>query len=350
MTSPTPLDSLDAFFRFALANWEGLVLLVAAFVAVLLAAVQSWRLARLRRQLANRHWLADRTLSVAITSSRAARRTHGGLRMTSGGPERTGRARGPNAALRAVEQNPADAQPPQQFRMVKIYIDHSNFYQYWKQLMAAAPKGPGGAMAPIDWAKLPEALLVALRRIPEFANQEFVYCGAHVYGSYYDNRYYDLLLDVLSGKLKAVLPLNKKPEQIEGWRADNRIIERDLVDDLPQKFGFFVFPFRRRTPQQLKSAHYSASGVPLAQEKGVDVRLCTDLMADAVFDVFDIALVISNDADFIPAVEFVQSELGKAVVHVGFRQFASALRDTCRANIVLNDSQNVAQTMRRAAE
>jgi uncharacterized LabA/DUF88 family protein len=48
------------------------------------------------------------------------------------------------------------------------------------------------------------------------------------------------------------------------------------------------------------------------QQKEVDVALATELVTCALRDVFDVAIVVSGDRDFVPAVERVRSE-GKRV-------------------------------------
>ena len=47
-------------------------------------------------------------------------------------------------------------------------------------------------------------------------------------------------------------------------------------------------------------------------EKGVDVQLAVDMVKFAVGNTYDVAIIISRDGDFAPAVEFVKS-LGKHV-------------------------------------
>jgi uncharacterized LabA/DUF88 family protein len=67
----------------------------------------------------------------------------------------------------------------------------------------------------------------------------------------------------------------------------------------------------------------------------LDTHIATDLIGDATFDVYDIALLVSEDSDFVPAVDFVQEMRNKAVVHVGFGGYPSDLRNKCRHRIDL---------------
>ena len=50
-------------------------------------------------------------------------------------------------------------------------------------------------------------------------------------------------------------------------------------------------------------------------EKGVDTALATDLIQGALDNLFDAAVLMSADADFVPAVELVQNRTGKRVIH-----------------------------------
>lgn len=53
------------------------------------------------------------------------------------------------------------------------------------------------------------------------------------------------------------------------------------------------------------------------REKGIDVKLATDLIVGAVDDQYDVALIVSSDTDLIPAIDWVRNR-GKKVEYVGF--------------------------------
>lgn len=67
------------------------------------------------------------------------------------------------------------------------------------------------------------------------------------------------------------------------------------------------------------------------EEKGVDTRLSVQMLDLAVNNAYDVAAIISHDADMIPAVEFVQSR-GKRVIHFGFSPTGFELRKSCTHN------------------
>jgi uncharacterized LabA/DUF88 family protein len=75
----------------------------------------------------------------------------------------------------------------------------------------------------------------------------------------------------------------------------------------------------------------------LKAEKGVDVKLAVDLVVNAYKDNYDVAILVSNDADFIPAIEEVKA-LNKEVYYVGFPNMKSYhLNKVCSKTIKVND-------------
>lgn len=53
-------------------------------------------------------------------------------------------------------------------------------------------------------------------------------------------------------------------------------------------------------------------------EKGVDVSLTINLLLDALRDRYDVALILSSDADFCPAIRYIIKELNKEVIYCRF--------------------------------
>jgi uncharacterized LabA/DUF88 family protein len=106
---------------------------------------------------------------------------------------------------------------------------------------------------------------------------------------------------------------------------------------IQQELGYTMVPIFRRTPRedQLLSCNFTAGGIPIAPEKMLDTHIATDLIGDATFDVYDIALIVSEDSDFVPSVDFVQEMRNKHVVHVGFGGYANELRSKCHHRIDL---------------
>jgi len=53
------------------------------------------------------------------------------------------------------------------------------------------------------------------------------------------------------------------------------------------------------------------------REKGVDVKLATDLLVGAFDDWYDTAIIVSSDTDLTPAIEYLKFKK-KRIEHVGF--------------------------------
>lgn len=251
--------------------------------------------------------------------------------------------------------------------LVKIYVDGSNLQENWDHIQSR-----NGLLEPpgVDWDALPRFIMDEMTRRPALAGRQIVYAGAHVYGSYFPPQYYDLLQKLEVGAIRSIpipymefrrgrvraditrqLPAGHPDRdaeierqvtarmlaELEEWRRQNDAQIDLLTRGLPNRFGYRSFPFERRIRRDLKKARYNSSGLPQAEEKGLDVHCCTDLMADAAFDMFDVAVIVTNDSDFVPAITFVRAELGKMVIQLGPRGMSEAVRAACSGHIELDD-------------
>ena len=71
---------------------------------------------------------------------------------------------------------------------------------------------------------------------------------------------------------------------------------------------------------------------------GDDIYLATDLIGGAYESLYDIAIIVSGDADFIPAIKLVQKN-GKKVINAFFPKSSSyLLRNCCDGSINLKKS------------
>lgn len=73
-------------------------------------------------------------------------------------------------------------------------------------------------------------------------------------------------------------------------------------------------------------------------EKGVDTALVTDMIQLAWEDSYDVAVLVTSDRDFIPAVEFLNSK-GRKTVHAGFPPKGFDLARRCWASIDLKSAK-----------
>jgi|GEM_PF-1740049 len=85
-------------------------------------------------------------------------------------------------------------------------------------------------------------------------------------------------------------------------------------------------------------------------QKEVDVALAARLMAGAVDDSYDTAVIISGDRDFIPAIEYVRA-LGKRIEIMSYeRSLAVQMRRVADRVTILDDAFIVSITSEDAAE
>ena len=54
------------------------------------------------------------------------------------------------------------------------------------------------------------------------------------------------------------------------------------------------------------------------REKGIDVKMATDLIVGALDDQYDVAIVVSSDADLVPAIDWVRYRKSKKIEYIGF--------------------------------
>jgi hypothetical protein len=73
-----------------------------------------------------------------------------------------------------------------------------------------------------------------------------------------------------------------------------------------------------------------------ARKEGVDTGLMTDLLVQAANDTYDVALLLTDDADYISTVTAVQGRFAKKVIHVGFGGPGSRLRRSSWAHLAMD--------------
>ena len=70
--------------------------------------------------------------------------------------------------------------------------------------------------------------------------------------------------------------------------------------------------------------------------KGDDIHLASDFVGSAYENLYDTAIIVSGDEDFVPAIKRVQGR-GKKVINVYFHSSSSiTLRKVCDSSICLN--------------
>lgn len=192
---------------------------------------------------------------------------------------------------------------------VKLHIDFWNLQLSWNSYFGVRS---GHAPVRLGWRNLPAILVSELPTILG-AGTPFVHKGTRVYASV-------------------------NPEK--GGRDEP--LKKFLFGTLGQFTGYQVM---------VRDRHSKTDGCPHCHkeikrtiEKGVDTSIVSDLFDGAINDAYDVAVLISNDLDFVPPVQMIQDRLQKQVVHVGFKSGGHHLRTACWGHLLLDDA--LAQKLR----
>lgn len=70
--------------------------------------------------------------------------------------------------------------------------------------------------------------------------------------------------------------------------------------------------------EELRKKGVTEISIQTKREKGIDVKMATDIIVGAVDDKYDTAIVISSDSDLIPALDWVRMRKKKKVEYIGF--------------------------------
>ncbi len=76
------------------------------------------------------------------------------------------------------------------------------------------------------------------------------------------------------------------------------------------------------------------------EERGVDLRMATDMIKLAWVDNYDVAVLVSSDADFVPVAEFLETR-GIKVIHGAFPPKGHHLSSCCWGRIDLHKLREV---------
>lgn len=95
------------------------------------------------------------------------------------------------------------------------------------------------------------------------------------------------------------------------------------------KYGTRAGAFIRRKDNQKPEIHWG-------EEKGVDAEIVCQMLMGAFQNHYDVAILMSDDSDYLPAVTRVQDFFGKKVIHAGF--MAHRLRERCYGHIPLEEA------------
>lgn len=95
-----------------------------------------------------------------------------------------------------------------------------------------------------------------------------------------------------------------------GWEVKTSKLRRRIEE--------LVIDSRVLECQQLRKAGIEKIHTERMREKGIDVKIATDLLVGAFDNKYDTAIVVSSDADLVPAIDWVRKRKKKRVEYIGF--------------------------------
>lgn len=189
----------------------------------------------------------------------------------------------------------------------RIFIDFWNFQLSWNERASNGDK--------CDWTQLPMSAITTTSHL-------LAKVGQTVPLELEETLLYASVDPLSDGNLKRWLTtfLDRQPS----WRVHIR-------ERRPQPRQFYCRHCRSTTERCPACGERYIT----RPEKGVDAAIVTDLLSLAWQNAFDVAVLLSSDADFVPAVERVQ-ERGLKVVNGGWSRRGHELKAACWASFELD--------------
>lgn len=184
---------------------------------------------------------------------------------------------------------------------VRVFIDYWNFANNWNSFTGHFPDKN------MDWAALPRAILEALHDIPQLSNTNKDLRGVKVYAS----------------SLPMAISNDLGFDEEERLKEDLRLSDW-LEHELDQLTAYTV-DITQRSDRPLRCDVCKTENSHFV-EQGVDTKIAIDLVSLASSDLYDIAVLITDDGDLVPSTQCVQDTLDKQVVHIGFKDLKTEVR------------------------
>lgn len=103
---------------------------------------------------------------------------------------------------------------------------------------------------------------------------------------------------------------------------------------IDRRFGYIVNYGTRKVKTNAKTGKQE-----LGEEKGVDSEIICQMLMGAFLNHYDVCILLSDDADYIPAVRRVQEFFGRRVIQAGFD--GEKLRESAYAHIPFENGMNL---------
>jgi uncharacterized LabA/DUF88 family protein len=195
---------------------------------------------------------------------------------------------------------------------VRVFIDFWNFQLLWNDHTQKRL---------LDWPKLPKVLVTEAMRLAGLT--DYQYDGTRVYAS----------VDMTT----------KEGGSLKNW----------LKSFLDRQAGINTYIRERRPrpkPVHCKSCDSIITDCPKCNqpffrsgEKGVDAAIVTDMLSLAWANAYTVGVLVTSDADYVPAVENLQAK-GFKIVNATWRNVGHELAQCCWVSLELD--QLVAQLVR----
>ena len=194
---------------------------------------------------------------------------------------------------------------------VRLFVDFWNFQLNWNDYHAS--KG-ASAPVPIPWKDVLSSVLIT----EASKGQSAKFAGIHVYAS--------------------VDPFNPKDKRLNSW-----------LHHVLASFTGYSIDVKERKPRRPIRCQNENCKEPIATcpackgrlrgtvEKGVDAAIITDLLSMAFDDNYDLGVLVSGDADYAPAVGYIQKKTDKQIMQAFFKAHGDQLRNACWDHLFFDD-------------
>lgn len=190
---------------------------------------------------------------------------------------------------------------------VKIFIDFWNLQLSWNEYHKKI--GATGTVI-IPWERtLPQALLKKI-------GSDVEYAGTHVYAS--------------------INPRSQKDRRLHSFLQSMDLFPGYKVIVKERKPAKSIRCSEEGCRKEISRCPHCGKELIRTVEKGVDTSIAIELFHYALDNVYEKAILISNDADFVPAIEYIQRR-GNQIIHAGFKNQAFEIKKACWDHIDFED-------------
>ena len=180
---------------------------------------------------------------------------------------------------------------------IAVFIDYWNFQLTLNEGVSKATHTPD-ARVKVNWKDLGQILAQEACKVLAVDPAGLSYEGCYIYTSFN--------------------PLTEEGKKFKNWAVtwlDRQAGVNVQIRERKRKSA-------QRCPvchKEINTCPHSDCGQPMvaSEEKGIDTLLVTDLLRLGLSNTYDAAVLVSLDADMIPAVNYMQT-MGKKVIQAGF--------------------------------